>query len=245
LTTDIIQDLTSILEEMSPRCQEVIERAIQEIEERDAEIAKLKTDLTKNNVVIEEQDQRFVSFFKFCVEALNDATEALEVVCPGRESRVFITETKEKVETAAPEGRPFAVVGRIRIAIGMMKETPPISAVEPVEEKFTYSTKTRVENRAIAIADFMKRTGKNSIKSTEAKIVLEDIEGQELDRTIIKRAMDKASKLLRAPKDIFGGVARIVLPAPLTVPTTSPSSSEEPGGVSLSRRRGTRLPWGG
>jgi len=136
-------------------------------------------------------------------------------------------------------------VGRIRIAIGMMKETPPISAVEPVEEKFTYSTKTRVENRAIAIADFMKRTGKSSIKSTEAKIVLEDIEGQELDRTIIKRAMDKASKLLRAPKDIFGGVARIVLPAPLTVPTTSPSSSEEPGGVSLSRRRRTDVPWGG
>jgi hypothetical protein len=246
MTTDnIVQDLTSILEEMSPRCQEVIERAIQEIEERDAEIAHLKTDLVEKDAVIEEQDHYFDSFFKFTVETLNDAAEALEFVCPGKETRTFINETKKAVETATPEGRPFAVVGRIRQIIERMKEMPPISAVEPVEEKFTYSLKTRTENRAMAIADFMRRTGKNSIKSMEARIVLEDIEGQKLDRTIVKRAMDKASKLLRAPKDIFGGGARLVLPAPLTAPTTSSSSSEEPCGVSLSRRGRTRLPWSG
>lgn len=242
---DIIQDLRRILEESSPHCQEVIQRAIQEVEERDAEITKLKTNLTEKDAVIEEQDQRFDSFFRFCVEALNDAAGALEIVCPGKQTRQFLDEIKTAVITATPEGRPFAVVGRIRQIIERMKETPPISAVEPVEEKFTYTLKTRTENRAIAIADFMKRTGKNSIKSTEAKIVLEDIEGQRLDRTIVKRAMDQASKLLRAPKDIFGGVARLVVPVPLTSPTTLSSSSEEPGGVSLSRHGRTRLPWGG
>ena len=223
---DIIQDLTSILEEISPRCREVIDRAITEIEERDTEITRLKTALAEKDAVIEDQDQYFDSFFRFCVETFNAAAEALEIVCPGRET---------------PEGRPFALVGRIRQIIERMKETPPISAVEPIEEKFTYNTRTRVENRAMAIADFMKRTGKNSIKSTEAKIILEDIEGQRLDRTIVKRAMDQASKLLRAPKDIFGGVARLVVPVPLT----ASSSSEEPGGVSLSRHGRTKLPWGG
>ncbi len=246
VAVDIIQDLKSILEETSPHCRETIERAIQEIEERDAEIALLKTDLDEKDAEIDEQDQRFVSFFKFCVEALEDTCKALEVIRPGIESRAFITDTKKRVETATPEGRPYAVVGRIRTAVEMMKETPPISAVEPVEEKrFTYTLKTRTENRAAAIADFMKRTGKNSIKSTEAKIVLEDIEGQELDRTIVKRAMNRASQLLRAPKDIFGGVARLVLPAPLTAPKTSSSSSEESSGVSLSRSWRTGQAWGG
>jgi hypothetical protein len=241
----IVQDLTGILEETSPRGREVIDRAIKEIEERDAEIVNLKTDLAEKDAVIEEQDQCFDSFLKFCVEALNDAAEALEVVCPGKETRAFINEMKKAVETATPEGRPYAVIGHIRQIIERLKETPPISAVEPVEEKFTYSLKTRTENRAMAIADFMKRTGKSSIKSTEARIVLEDIEGQRLDRTIVKRAMDKASKLLRAPKDIFGGVARLVLPAPLTVPTTSSSFTKEPGGGSLSRHRRTGVPWSG
>jgi phage host-nuclease inhibitor protein Gam len=239
---DIIHDLTSILEETSPRCREFINRAIQEIEERDAEITRLKTNLVEKDVVIEEQDHYFNSFFKFTVETLNDAAEALEFVCPGRETRTFINETKKAVATATPEGRPYAVVGRVRQIIERMKETPPISAVEPTEEKFTYSLKTRTENRAMAIADFMKRTGKSSIKSTEARTVLEDIEGQELDRTIIKRAMDQAAKLLRAPKDIVGGVARLVLPTPLT-PQLPPT--RESGGVSLSRPRRPRVPWSG
>jgi phage host-nuclease inhibitor protein Gam len=242
MAMDIIQDLRNILEESSPHCQEVIQRAIQEVEEKNAEITKLETNLTEKNAVIEEQDQRFDSFFRFCVEALNDAAEAIEIVCPGKQTHQFLEEIKMAVTTATPEGRPFAVVGRIRQIIERMKETPPISTVELTEERFTYSTRTRVENRAMAIADFMKRTGKNSIKSTEARIVLEDIEGQELDRTIIKRAMDQAAKLLRAPKDIVGGVARLVLPTPLT-PQLPPT--RESGGVSLSRPRRPRVPWSG
>lgn len=215
MTTDIIQDLTSILEEMPPRCQEVIERAIQEIEERDAEIAKLKTDLTKKNVVIEEQDQRFVSFFKFCVEALNDATEALEIVCPGKETRTFINETKKAVETATPNGRPYAVVGRVRQIIGMMKETPPL--LIETEKRYTYNTRTRTENRALALVDHIKCTDKTSIKSSDARTVLETIEGRPLDRKIVHRALNAAQSLLRASKDTIGGISRLIMPsAPLS-----------------------------
>ena len=135
MTSDeIIQDLTSILEETSPRSREVIESAIYLIEERNAEIANLKTDLAEKDAVIEEQDQRFVSFFKFCVEALNDATEALEVVFPGEETRRFLDETDKAIRIATTEGRPYAVVGRVRQIIERMKETPPL-VIEPETEK--------------------------------------------------------------------------------------------------------------
>ena len=230
---DTIQDLTSILEETSPHCRKVIESAIKEIEDRDAEIVNLKTDLAKKDAAIEEQDHHFVSFFTFCIEALNDATEALEVVCPGKETRAFINETKKAVETATPEGKPYAVVGRVRQIIERMKETPPI-VMEPEEEsRYTYSLRTRTEKRAMAIVDHLKRTGKTSIKSTEARIVLEGVEGQELDRTVVKRALDKASAILRAPKSFVGGVARIVLPDPEVLVGRAP-----PGDTMSRLRRG-------
>ena len=111
--------------------------------------------------------------------------------------------------------------------------------MEPEEEsRYTYSLRTRTENRAMAIVDHLKRTGKTSIKSTEARIVLEGVEGQELDRNIVKRALDRASEILRAPKSFVGGVARIVLPDPQVL------VGRVPPGDTMSRLRRSRVPWG-
>jgi hypothetical protein len=243
---DIIQDLTGILEETSPRCREVIERAIKEIEERDAEIVNLKNDLVEKDATIEEQDQHFVSFFKFCVEALNDATEALEVVCPGKETHQFLDETDEAVKTATPEGRPYAVMGRVRQIIERIKETPPL--VIETEKMYTYTTRTRVENRALALVDHIKTTWKNSLKSTEARTILETHEGRPLDRKIVWRALEVAQGILRATVDKVGGVGRLVLSTP------RPSLEQHEvdlhhhenrlgGGGELSRPRRSRVNW--
>jgi hypothetical protein len=236
---DIIQALTSILEESSPRCQEIIEQAIKEIEERDAEIANLKTDLVEKDAVIEEQDQRFVSFFKFCVDALNDATEAIEVVCPGRETHQFLDETDKAVRTATPEGRPYAVVGRVRQIIERMKETHPL--VIETENRYAYTTRTRVENRALAIVDHIKNTGKNSLKSTEARTILETHEGRPLDRKVVWRALVVAQGILRATVDKVGGVGRLVLDSPQHQSAIPLIGS----GGKMSRPRRDRGPFGG
>jgi len=210
---DIIHDLTSILEEASPHCQEVIERAIKEIEERDSEITHLKTELKKKDVVIEEQDQYFDSFFRFCVETFNAAAEALEIVCPGRETRQFLAGTKTAVETATPEGRPFAVVGRIRQIIERMKETPPISHVDGNRpDPLRYDVKTLNQKRAEAIAAHVQQTGKTSIKSVEARAVLETVEHRRLDRKTVCRALRAAQGILRATADKMGGVTRLIIP---------------------------------
>lgn len=217
---------------VSARDAEIASLKADKLQDR-ARIGKLESEHHQDQAEIERLETSFISFFKFCVEALEDASKALEAVQPGRETRQFLDETKKGVETASPEGRPYAVIGRIRQIITKMKETPPI-VMEPEEEsRYTYSLRTRTENRAMAIVDHLKRTGKTSIKSTEARIVLEGVEGQELDRTVVKRALDKASAILRAPKSFVGGVARIVLPDPEVLVGRAP-----PGDTMSRLRRG-------
>jgi len=232
---------------------------------RDAEIASLKADKLQDRARIEKlesehhQDQaeierletNFISFFKFCVEALEDASKALEAVQPGRETRQFLDETKKGVETASPEGRPYTVIGRIRQIITKMKETPPI-VMEPEEESgYTYSLRTRTENRAMAIVDHLKRTGKASLKSTEARAVLETHEGKPLDRKVVLRALEVARGVLRATSDKVGGVTRLILstssrrPAPASPQERESHNRIGGGGGGLSRPRAWAVPWDG
>lgn len=98
---------------------------------RDSEITHLKTELKKKDVVIEEQGSVLRLLLPILCRDLDAAAGSSRDCMPREgETRQFLAGTKTAVETATPEGRPFAVVGRIRQIIERMKETPPISHVD-------------------------------------------------------------------------------------------------------------------
>jgi hypothetical protein len=148
--------------------------------------------LAERDAIIKEQDQRFVAFFKFCVEALNDAADALKVTHPGKRTDKFIDEIGKAVTTATPEGRPFAVVGRIRQIIARMQEVPPLV----IEQEKRYTRNTLNQNRARALVDRLIETGRKTMKSTEARAYLEGIEGRPLHRMQVLRALTLVPQIL-------------------------------------------------
>jgi len=152
------------------------------------------------------------------------------------------------VEGLKPQQRPVYLASMGEDMVKTLAEVPSI-AVEEGEGRFTYSTRTRTENRALALVEHVKTTGKASIKSTEARAVLETHEGKPLDRKVVLRALEVARGLLRASQDKVGGVTRLILSTSSRRPF--PASTQERvsqkriggGGGGLSRPRGWAVPW--
>jgi hypothetical protein len=119
-------------------------------------------------------------------------------------------QTVEKFETVEDRTGYLATM-----AENMIEDlaTPAAPApLEPAPDPLRYDVKTLNQKRAEALAAHVQTTGKSSIKSTEARAVLETIEGRALDRKVVHRALDAAQSLLLASKDMVGGIARLLIP---------------------------------
>lgn len=168
----------------------------------------------------------------------------------GRDEKKDVDHFARVVKGLQPQQRPvyLASMGEDMVK-ALAEEAPSITVVEG-EGRFTYSIRTRTENRALALVEHVKATGKASIKSTEARAVLETHEGKPLDRKVVLRALEVARGLLRASQDKVGGVTRLILstssrrPSPAS-PQERESHNRSVGGGGLSRPRGWAVPWDG
>ena len=230
-TGDIVQDINSILGEASPHVREVIERAIVEIEKQRETISTLTKD---------------------SVETLNASIETLRAIHPGKDATTFFIESQKMVENATQEDRPFVALARVRAAAAMIREaTPTISPGEGEgPDPLRYDTRTLNQKRGEALAAHIQQTGKASLKSTEARAVLETVEGRGLDRKTVWRALRAAQGILRATVDKVGGISRLVLSSPSRPPGwNSPDGlgrrHELGGGGRVPRPQRDRVPWDG
>ena len=168
----------------------------------------------------------------------------------GKDEKRDVEKYARTVEGLQPNDRPGYLATMGEVMIEALTEAPNL-AREEGEGRFTYTTRSRTENRALALVEHVKTTGKASIKSTEARAVLETHEGKPLDRKVVLRALEVARGLLRASQDKIGGVTRLILSTSSRRPSpTSPQESESHnriggGGGGLSRPRRWAVPWGG
>jgi len=166
----------------------------------------------------------------------------------GKAEKKDVAKYARTVEGVDPEDRPgyLATVGEVMIEA--LAETPATIAPEGPDH-LRYDTRTLNQRRGEALAAHAQKTGKAAIKSTEARTVLETVEGRKLDRKTVHRAMDVARGILRASSEVVGGIRRLVIPSP------SPGGGEDRpqpftvgGGGDrggLSRPRRWAVPWDG
>ena len=208
------------------------------LEAKDARIRELEAE----NAI---QREREIALAKASAETFNATIEALRTIKPGKETTAFFVDSCKRIEAARPEDRPFVALARANAAAAMIRDSPPAPVMVEGQARFTYTLRGRTENRALALVDHARATGKASLKSTEARLVLEEREGQALDRKVVHRALEVAQGLLRASRDMVGGVVRLVIPSTAHAPDDhhEDSSSVCVCGGPLSRPRGDRPPW--
>ena len=193
--------------------------------------------------------ERETARFRDGVETLNVVTEALRTIQPGKETARFLKDSEERILAAAPEDKPLVINARIKTAAAMIRDSPPAVSVSMGGGQYHYNTRTRTENRGLALVDHLKHTGKSVLKMPEARAVLETHEGRKLDRKIVWRALRFAQGFLRASVDKVGGIGRLLLDGPLAVPAhqihQAVLDEGEESRVGLSRPRRDRVPWDG
>lgn len=109
------------------------------------------------------------------------------------------------------------------VMVNALTEAPSasIAATSDENKRFTYSLRTRNENRAEAIVAHATETGKASLDSKEITAVLETHEGRKLDSKTVWRAMELARQLMKAPKDRIGKIVRLKIPDFIRCPEKS------------------------
>ena len=167
----------------------------------------------------------------------------------GKDEKKDVAKYARIVEGLQPEDRPGYLASMGEVMIEALAEAPSIT-MEEGEGRFTYTTRTRTENRALALVEHVKTTGKASIKSTEARAVLETHEGKPLDRKVVLRALEVAQGILRATSDKLGGVTRLILSTSSRRPSPASTQGREShnrsvGGGGVSRPRRWAVPWDG
>ena len=95
-----------------------------------------------------------------------------------------------------------------------------------------YSLRNRTQNRAKALIDYMKETGKVALKTSEAKAYLEGLEGHKLYSMSVIRAMKLIPVIAGAVLDHLGGRRERRLRVDLN------AKPPKPNGVLRSRRWG-------
>jgi hypothetical protein len=215
------------------------------VEEELALLRERNRELEAENALLRERE---TTLARDGIEVLNVVIETLRQLQPGKETTRFFVESKKKIEATSPEDRPLIVNSRIKAAAVKIRDTPPLVSVSMGGGQYHYNTRTRTENRALALVDHLKHTGKGTIKMPEARAVLETHEGRHLDRKIIWRAMRAAQGLLRATKDIAWGVTRLVFD-PLIPPAHQVYGAVidegEESRVNTPRPQRNRAPWDG
>ncbi len=166
----------------------------------------------------------------------------------GKAEKKDVAKYARTVEGVDPEDRPGYLATMGEVMIEALAETPATIAPEG-PDPLRYDTRTLNQRRGEALAAHAQKTGKAAIKSTEARTVLETVEGRKLDRKTVHRAMNVARGILRASSEVVGGIRRLVIPSP------SPGGGEDRpqpfavggggdrGGVSRPRR--WAVPWDG
>jgi hypothetical protein len=215
------------------------------VEEEIRQLRERNRQLEAENALLRERE---TARARDGIETFNEVIKTLRQLQPGKETNRFFVEAKRKIEATSPEDRPLIVNSRIKAAVAMIRNSPPLVSVSMGGGQYHYNTRTRTENRALALVDYLKHTGKGTIKMPEARAVLEDREGKHLDRKVIWRAMRATQGLLRASKDIAFGVTRLVfdplIPPDLQVHGTVIDEGEE-SRVNAPRPQRNRVPWNG
>lgn len=213
---------------------------------------KINLSVEEENALLRERNRLLENENALYREAflrLYNAT-ARQYSAKGRDEKKRADKYARTVKGLQPDDRPGYLASMGEVMIEALTEAPNL-AREEGEGRFTYTTRSRTENRALALVEHVKTTGKASIKSTEARAVLETHEGKPLDRKVVLRALEVARGLLRASQDKIGGVTRLILSTSSRRPSpTSPQESESHnriggGGGGLSRPRRWAVPWGG
>jgi hypothetical protein len=216
------------------------------VEEENALLRERNRQLEAENAILRERE---TARFRDGVETLNVVTEALRTIQPGKETARFLKDSEKRILAAAPEDKPLVINARIKAAAAMIRDSPPAVSVSMGGGQYHYNTRTRTENRGLALVDHLKHTGKSVLKMPEARAVLETHEGRKLDRKIVWRALRFAQGFLRASVDKVGGIGRLLLDGPLVVPAHrirgAVLDEGEESRVGLSRPRRDRVPWDG
>jgi hypothetical protein len=169
----------------------------------------------------------------------------------GREEKKKVARWNRSIRDMTAIEDRAAFMGQMgEVMISEISETPT-PTVPQGPDPLRYDTKTLNERRAEALAAHLRTTGKSSIKSTEARAVLETIEGRGLDRKAVWRSLRALQGILRASKDIIGGVARLVVPSSSGPRRSPPQEGGSPpfettgyGSISPRLRRWA-VPWDG
>ena len=216
------------------------------VEEELALLKDRNRQLETENAIFRERE---AVHLKDDAETFNAVLEALRAIQPGRETARFLKDSEERILAAAPEDKPLVINARIKAAAAMIRNSPPAVSVSMGGGQYHYNTRTRTENRALALVDHLKHTGKAALKMPEARTVLETHEGRKLDRKAVWRALRFAQGFLRASIDTVGGVGRLVLDGPLGVPAhqvhRAVLDEGEESRVTPPRPRRWRVPWDG
>lgn len=152
----------------------------------------------------------------------------LKATNPGRETLEFIDQSKKSIEMADDEDRTGIALAKTRAAAIMIKDAaPPAAASDDEDKPYSYTVKSRVEHRGDALLDRMSRYGKRALKTTEAQVLLQEVEGGELDPTVVYRAMRYVAKKTGGKLDKIGGVLRLIVPGKTQVKTTATAEPTE------------------
>lgn len=213
--------------------------------EENRQLREQNQQLEAENALLRERETVLT---RDAIETFNEVIKTLRQLQPGKETTRFFVEAERKIENTSLEDRPLIVNSRIKAAVGMIRNSPPLVSVSMEGGQYHYNTRTRTENRALALVDHLKHTGKAVLKMPEARAILETHEGRSLDRKIIWRAMRAAQGLLRASKDIAFGVTRLVfdpiIPPDLQVHGAVIDEGED-SRVTTPRPQRNRVPWNG
>ena len=202
--------------------------------------------LEAENAVLRERE---AVRLKDDAETFNVVIETLRAIQPGKETTRFFHESETMIKAASPEDRPLVINARIKAAAAMIRNSPPAVSVSMGGGQYHYNTRTRTENRGLALVDHLKHTGKATLKMPEARAVLETHEGRKLDRKVVWRALRFAQGFLRASVDKVGGIGRLVLDGSLAVPAhqihRAVLDEGEESRVNVPRPRRWAVPWDG
>jgi hypothetical protein len=92
-------------------------------------------------------------------------------------------------------------------------QAPQAAASDEGDKPYSYTVKTLTAHRADTLIDRMTRYGKKAMKSGDAKMLLQEVEGgSELDPKVIHRAMRYAATAAGGKLDKIGGVLRLIIP---------------------------------
>lgn len=190
-----------------------IARLQAEVAEKDTRIAELRAEVAEKDAEIAELESEKGFLLTGFVGLYNTASEAFMSL--GKEEKKKADTWKRGVnDQPTIEFRAAYMEQFGRVMINALAEAPSSSMATTSDEskRFTYSLKTLNENRATAIIDHVQKTGSATIKTPEAKAVLETHEDRKIDSKSVWRAMDLARQMMKATKSKIGKVARLTIP---------------------------------